>query len=250
MAVTQKGTWMRSIVFLSACLSVSGVSAARAEALQIYAAASLREAVTDMTNIYEAETGQEAVLVFAATSAIARQVQQGAPADVVLLADEAWAVWLVDNAVVDRLAPFASNRLVLVSQGARVQALPDLVGGPMIAMAQVDAVPAGRYGKAAFEGLGLWDDLASQVVQAANVRAALRFVERGEVPYAVGYASDLEAFPDLSLAHEFPLETYPQITYFGAAMTGEGRDFLTYIQSDTAKLVLADWGFSPLGASP
>lgn len=238
-------------VLLAVCGVLLACQTASAESLRVFAASSLRDAVTEIAADYEAATGQDVVLVFAATSAIARQVQQGAPADVALLADEAWALWLLDKAVVDRLAPFAGNRLVLIGRAgplADIAALPALLADDRIAMAQVDAVPAGRYGKAAFEALGLWEALSPHVVQAANVRAALRFVERGEVAYAVGYSSDLVALPDLTQAYEFDAQTHPEITYYGAAMTGSGDAFLRYLQGPDAQGRLINWGFVPAEA--
>jgi molybdate transport system substrate-binding protein len=234
-------------VWLGLCCTLLACQAAYGEPLRVFAASSLRDAMTEVAAEFESETGQDVILVFAATSAVARQVQKGAPADVALLADETWAYWLLDKAVVDRLTAFAGNRLVLVGRAgpiADILTLPARLGDGQIAMAQVDAVPAGRYGKAAFEALGLWEALSARVVQAANVRAALRFVERGEVAYGVGYASDLVALPDLKQAYEFDAQTHPEITYFGAAMTETGNTFLTYLQGPNAQAILASWGFS------
>lgn len=239
-------TWIVAL-----CAVLPTVSAA--QEVTVFAAASLRDALGTIAAEYQRETDVDVVLVFAASSAIARQVAQGAPADVVLLADEDWGKWLIDQGTVGGVDVFASNRLVLVARGDTGLVPPDLsqiLEGELIAMAQVDAVPAGRYGKSALTSLGLWDDVAQNVVQAANVRAALRFVQRGEVGFGIGYASDLIALPDLHEVYGFGADTHPMIVYSGAHLTKQGDDFMTYLQSVTAQDVLGDWGFAPVPDAP
>ncbi|MDA9208491.1 molybdate ABC transporter substrate-binding protein [Octadecabacter sp.] len=230
------------------------VQALHAEGVTVFVAASLREATEALSAQYHAQSGDQPVLVFASTSAVARQVSQGAPADVALLADQEWADWLVRQGGVSEIAPFAGNRLVLVSGGSqnleRISDLTDALGSGVLAMAQPDAVPAGRYGKAALVHSGLWEDLSPQIVQAANVRAALRFVERGEAPFGIGYASDLVALPGLHEVYSFAPDSHPPIVYVAAQATPEGADFMTFLQSDTAQEILQTWGFSPAPDQP
>ena len=225
------------------------VQALQAEGVTIFAAASLREATEALSEQYHAQTDDQPVLVFASTSTVARQVSQGAPADVALLADQDWADWLIGQGVVSESTPFAGNRLVLVSASTQslrqVTGLTDVLGGGVLAMAQAEAVPAGRYGKAALEYSGLWEELSPQIVQAANVRAALRFVERGEAPFGIGYASDLVALPDLHEVYSFAPDSHPPIVYVAAQTTPEGAEFMTFLQSDSAQEILQTWGFSP-----
>ncbi len=220
------------------------------ETISIFAASSLRDALGDVAAGYEELSGDEVVLVFASTSTVARQVTQGAPADVVLLADQAWADWLVEQGAVEQTRAFAGNHLVLIGRGEALIADPaeiaPLLGDGRLAMAQVDAVPAGRYGKAALQSLGLWDALSPQVVQADNVRAALRFVERGEAELGIGYASDLVALPTLSQVYAFAPDSHPAIVYSGAEITPRGADFMDYLLTDDAQDILSDWGFAPL----
>ncbi|MEN8918013.1 MAG: molybdate ABC transporter substrate-binding protein, partial [Octadecabacter sp.] len=186
----------------------------------------------------------------AASSAVARQVAQGAPADVVLLADKDWADWLLAEGAVTEVAPFATNRLVIVgSEQTPITDITDLfanLDGGRVAMAQVEAVPAGRYGKAALITLDVWRALEPQVVQAANVRAALRFVERGDARFGIGYASDVVALSGLSELYSFAPDTHPEIIYSGAQVTPMGVDFMTYLQSVEAQNTLAHWGFEAL----
>ena len=210
----------------------------------------IRDALGDVAQTYEAEGGGSVTLVFAASSAIARQVDRGAPADVVLLADADWAAWLVQRGAVDTVVPFAGNRLVLVGRQAdpfEIDDLPTRLGDGFLATAQVDAVPAGRYAKAALDAAGLWDTLAPRTVQAANVRAALRFVQRGEAPFGIGYASDLVALPDLAALYVFPADSHPAIVYSGASMTAQGSDFMDYLLEPDAQGTLSHWGFLPAG---
>ena len=224
----------------------------QADEVKIFAAASLRDAAQELSAQYSAQTGEETVLVFAASSAIARQIANGAPANVALLADQEWADWLVEQGVVSDVAPFAGNRLVLISaDGTRfddIAEFPATLGSDVLAMAQTETVPAGRYGKAALETASLWDVLSPQIVQAANVRAALRFVERGEAPFGIGYASDLVALPNLNEAYSFAPDSHAPIVYVAAQTTPEGADFMTFLQSDVAQAILQVWGFSPASA--
>lgn len=231
-----------------------GAGTVAAEDITVFAASSLRDAVVEIAEAYESTTRSEVTLVFAASSAIARQVAQGAPADVVLLADELWGQWLLDQGALDLVEPFAANRLVLVSAEDLPVASPgdiaSVLGDGLLAMAQTEAVPAGRYGKAALERLGLWNSLQPHVVQSANVRAALRLVERGEARMGVGYVSDLIALPDLYALYEFDAETAPVAVYFGGKITAQGSDFMYFIQGDAGQNVLSDWGFLPPPDAP
>ena len=239
--------FVKTGAFLAIAAFLTGASV-RADPITVFAASSLRDATEALSTQFEDTYGQNVVLVFAATSAVARQLSQGAPADVVLLADQEWGDWLVDEQVVEAIVPFAGNRLVIAgldSTGFDVSDLAQTLGDDVLAMAQVNAVPAGRYGKAALETAGLWQTLFPQIVQAANVRAALRFVEQGEAPFGIGYASDLVALPTLTEVYRFAPDSHPSIVYVSAQATPEGGDFMSFLQSDAAQSTLQDWGFTP-----
>lgn len=236
-------------VFLALCTAVG------AQDITIFAASSLREAVEDLAAEYEAQSGTGAILVFAASSAVARQVAQGAPADIALLVDQDWADWLVGQGRVAGSEPIAGNRLVIAGQRGQQpfsdpQRLVGALGRGVLAMAQVDAVPAGRYGQAALAYHNLWEQIDGQVVQAANVRAALRFVERGEAALGIGYSSDMVALPDLVTLYEFEPDSHPVILYSGAVITGAGDDFVSFVQSPKGQDILGRWGFLPAPAVP
>ncbi|MDE0968648.1 MAG: molybdate ABC transporter substrate-binding protein [Octadecabacter sp.] len=221
--------------------------------ITVFAASSLRDALSDVAQQYTIETGKKVILVFAASSKIARQVADAAPADVVLLADQDWSDWLVTQGAVAQMTAFVGNQLVLVGREhapiGDSQDIEAALGDGVLAMALVDAVPAGRYGKAALLSLGIWDDIALRVVQAANVRAALWFVERGEAPLGIGYASDLVALPILTQVYVFAPDTHPDIIYSGANVTLKGADFMAYLQSVVAQETLVNWGFVNLSVA-
>lgn len=233
------------------CATFFGVGAAAfADTVSVFAPSSLQGALNDIAQNYEVETGDEVTLVFAGSSAIARQVALGAPADVVVLADTVWADWLIEQGALNVAMPIISNRLIVIGldttpfeSAAQIEAA---LGDGVLAMAQTDTVPAGRYGRAALTSLGLWDVLSPRIVQAANVRATLRFVERGEAPLGIGYASDLVALPNLVEVYSFAPDSYPQIIYSGGYVTDQGVDFMAYLQSKMAQDILAVWGFTQL----
>ncbi|MBU2992041.1 molybdate ABC transporter substrate-binding protein [Octadecabacter sp. 1_MG-2023] len=242
--------WNTTRFGCAVALSVFLVSPVAADDVTVFAAASLRDAISGIAETYEAETGDTVTLVFAASSTLARQVVQGAPADVVLLADADWADWLVDEGGVEQVAAFAGNSLVMVAlDGVPIDdsnSIPDHLSDGYIAMAQVDAVPAGRYGKAALVSLGLWETLEPRIVQANNVRAALRFVTSGEAAFGIGYASDLVAIPDLRKVYGFAEETHPPIVFSGGYVTDLGAPFFEYVRGDAGQEILSEWGFTPV----
>ncbi|MEL6959759.1 MAG: molybdate ABC transporter substrate-binding protein [Pseudomonadota bacterium] len=214
----------------------------------IYAAASLQDAIDDATDVYENMTGIRVTPVYASTSAVARQIVAGAPADAVILADEEWGYWLAGQINLPAAVIVARNRLVLLGHPdapmlSAIDQLSQALGDSPLAMADVEAVPAGQYGKAALTALGLWEQLEGRVVQAADVRAALRFVASGDVPFGVGYASDAVAMPDLSVAFNFPTETHRAIFYPAYSLTPSGAGFVEFLASEDGQDVLTEWGF-------
>lgn len=196
------------------------------------------------------------VLSFAASSALARQVAAGAPADLFVSADEPWMddVERRGLIVAGTRAPFLGNRLVLVtprSNPANV-ALGNLaaaLGNGRLAMADPDSVPAGKYGKAALEKLGLWNAVAPKVVRAENVRAALAFVERGAAQYGVVYLTDARASPKVRVAATFPADSHPPIRYplarLKASTSPDAEPFRAFLLSREGRSIFTRFGFSP-----
>ncbi|MCV3273040.1 molybdate ABC transporter substrate-binding protein [Roseobacter sinensis] len=242
----------------AAALSLSlwsiGTSAG-AEPVTVFAAASLKTALDDIVTAFSAVSEEDVVVSYAGSSALARQISLGAPADIMISASADWMDWLeARNAIeADSRVEIASNRLVIVTQDALapVAATAEELGARLsqgrIAMALVDAVPAGIYGKAALSHLGLWDKVASQVAQTDNVRAALALVATGAAAFGVVYATDAMAEPRVAVLAEFPPESHPRITYPAALVAGGGtpaaRSFLAFLQTDTARAHLREHGF-------
>ena len=231
---------------------------AQARDITVFAAASLTDALTRAAAAYEARTGDHAVLAFAGSSALARQIEQGAPADLFVSANEAWMDALETGGMIDSASriDLLGNTLVLIAHGTAEPVtldatldLPGLLNGGHLAMALVQAVPAGIYGKAALESLGLWDRVEPMVAQTDNVRAALALVATGEAPLGITYATDALADPRVHVIGTFPPGTHPAITY-PAAVTAQAaqpqaaRDFLTWLQTPEARAIFVAQGFT------
>lgn len=223
---------MRRFVF-SSLFALCFTNPALAETVKVFAAASLKTALDQVAADFTAQTGNQVVISYAGSNTLAKQILNGAPADIFISANTAWmdelekAGLLVTGSRKDIL----KNILVLIAHGKDAPHvaisedldLTGLLAGNRLAMAMVDAVPAGQYGKAALISLGLWDSVAASVAQAENVRAALALVARDEAPFGIVYATDAKAEPSVSVVGRFPPESYPAITY-PAALLNEARD--------------------------
>ncbi|KQW31467.1 molybdenum ABC transporter substrate-binding protein [Rhizobium sp. Root274] len=239
------------------------IAAGRAEAadpVTVFAAASLKESVEQIASDWKAETGNEIRLSFAGSSALAKQIEEGAPADVFISADLKWMDHLGKAGRIkpDTRINLLGNRIVLVApKDATVTAtiaddfpLASLLGDGRLAMANVDAVPAGTYGKAALETLGVWESVKDKVAQAENVRAALLLVSRGEAPLGIVYETDARVDPGVKIIDRFPEASHPAIVY-PAALTTDGKNaqaaaFLAYLQGPKAHAIFTEAGFSVL----
>ncbi|MBU2956265.1 molybdate ABC transporter substrate-binding protein [Paracoccus sp. 1_MG-2023] len=219
----------------------------------VFAAASLTDAL-DRIAAEWADAGNEPVTIsYAGSSALARQIQQGAPADLFISANEEWMDALVASGDVraNSRRDIASNALVLIGPGDRAPVaiddtldLPALLDGGRLSMAMISGVPAGIYGRQALQSLGLWDDVAGQVAQSDNVRSAMAFVARGEAPLGIVYATDAQVQPDVSVLGRFPDGSHAPIRYPAAMVTGGQDDgFLDFLTSDAARRVWRDFGF-------
>jgi len=219
----------------------------------VLAASSLQEALEEAGKAWAAEGHAAPVLSFAASSALARQVEQGAPADLFVSADEEWMDTLAGQNLLraDTRADLLSNRLVLVTRrGGTVRTLADL-GDGHLALADPAAVPAGKYAKAALESLGQWAAVEGKVVPAENVRAALALVERGEAALGIVYATDAMASDAIEVLETFPAESHPPIRYPAAVLAGsthpDAAAFLAFLGSDEARAIFARHGFGLIG---
>ena len=241
-------------------LALSPLSVAHAQDVVVFAAASLKNALDDAAHNFEQQGGTPVKISYAASSQLAKQIESGAPADIFISADLAWMDYLQKRNLIEPASrrKLLGNRLVLVApagSGMKVDIKPDfdLVGllkGGRLAMADPDTVPAGKYGKAALEKLGIWQSVAPHVAGAENVRAALLYVDRKETPLGIVYATDAAADPKVEIAAVFPEDTHPPIIY-PAALTAASKNpaatkFLAFIESQAARPAFEKPGFTVL----
>lgn len=233
-------------------------SAAMAQ-VTVFAAASTKSALDEIAAKYSAETGQGVTLSYGGSSALARQIQLGAPADLFLSANPNWMDLLQQEGLInsDSRVDLLSNQLVLIAHGEDVPPLDltatDLtqhLGGSRLAMALVDAVPAGIYGKAALTTLGQWEELSPLVAQSANVRAALALVASGEAALGVVYATDARADDRVSVVARFARDSHPPIVYPLAMVANANpvpaQQFLSYLQQAGSGDIFEYHGFGTL----
>jgi molybdate transport system substrate-binding protein len=251
---------------LSFCLIAFGglgsaFPAAAADKVTVFAAASMKTALDAANAAYAKQTGVQVTVSYAASSALAKQIEAGAPADVFISADQDWMNYLSERKLIkaDSRSNLLGNAIVLVS--AKDKAKPveikpgfDLAGllGPdgRLAMGAVDSVPAGKYGKAALERLGVWASVSAKVAGAENVRAALALVSRGEAPYGIVYATDAAADEGVAVVGTFPDDTHPPIIYPAALLSQSpskaAADYLVFLKSAPAAEFFQSQGFTVL----
>ena len=251
---------VRAAAILALGVTVLIPAVSDAGEITVFAAASMSNAMTGIETSFEAATGHDLVVSLAGSSALARQIQQGAPADIFISANPGWMDTLEADGLVAKGTRFdlLNNSLVLIAHGpgaAPVAIGPEmdlvgLLGDGRLAMALVDAVPAGIYGKAALERLGLWDAVAPRVAQADNVRAALALVAVGEAPYGIVYATDAAAEERVSVVATFPSRTHPPIVYPAADLANRDLPaeaaFLEYLGGPEAREAFERHGFVAL----
>lgn len=244
-----------------ALLLVSTLAApVRAEEVVVFAAASLKTALDAVASDFEAATGNTVTISYAGSNALARQIIEGAPADIFVSAAVNWmdevekAGLVVTGSRVDLLG----NTLVLVAHGADATPvqigagfdLKALLGEGKLAMAMVASVPAGQYGKEALERLGVWSAVEGSVVQSENVRAALALVASGEAPYGIVYGSDAVAEEGVSVVGIFPDDSHQPIVYPAALLAGAADDvdraFFDALSADAADAKFHEQGFDVL----
>jgi molybdate transport system substrate-binding protein len=227
--------------------------------LMVFAAASLKEALDELVRGFE-PAKHRIVVSYGASPALVKQIENGAPADLFISADTDWMDYAAARTLIvaDSRVDLLGNRLVLVapvSSRASVRIAPDfplaaLLGNARLAIADPDSVPAGKYGKAALESLGVWAGVSPKLARAENVRAALAFVSRGEAPFGIVYRSDAMADRKVRVVGEFPASSHPPIVY-PAALTAVGHSllraqFLSYLKSGAARPVWERHGFAAL----
>ncbi|PTE14100.1 molybdate ABC transporter substrate-binding protein [Pseudogemmobacter blasticus] len=233
---------------------------AAAEEVVVFAAASLKNALDAVAADFQTATGNTVTISYAGSNALAKQILEGAPADIFISAAVNWMdeVEKAGLVVPGTREDLLGNTLVLIAHGkdaAPVEIKPGfdlkaLLGDGKLAMAMVDSVPAGQYGKASLESLGIWPAVEPLVAQAENVRATLALVSAGEAPYGIVYASDAVADDNVTVVGTFPDNSHKTILYPAALLTGAAdaadKAFFEALSTEAADRHFADQGFKVL----
>jgi len=250
--------WITCFVALS--VSITAGSAAQADAPPlVLAAASFQEVLNAEADAWVKLGHAKPTLAFAASSALAHQIDSGAPADIFISADEEWMDEVAQKGGTrpGSRGDVAANALVLITPAqSRVvfrvnqrSALVAALQSHRIALADPDSVPAGRYAKATLDWLGIWGKVAASVIRAENVRAALALVARGEAPLGIVYATDARVSDKISVLGVFPDASHPPIRYPAALLrNGSSRDaapFLAFLRSSAGRKIMRRFGFGP-----
>jgi molybdate transport system substrate-binding protein len=271
--------WLVGVGLLLVVLAGSTTHGAAAQGrdVLVFAAASLKSALDDVDAEYQRQTGRKVVVSYAASPALAKQIEAAAPADVFISADLDWMDYLARRRLIkpETRRNLLGNRLVLVGgpvrlppnppdaspppQGSRAARdvtishgfpLANLLGSGRLAMADPDSVPGGKYGKAALEHLGVWSSVQTRIARAENVRAALALVSRGEAPLGIVYQTDATADPKVKVVGFFPEDAHPPITYPVAAVAASTAPttaaYLEFLRSPSARPLFEKQGFTVL----
>jgi len=251
----------RLLAFVSLLLAVAAAphpSAAQDKTITIFAAASMKNAVDDINATYTKATGVKVLASYAASSALAKQLEQGAPADVFASADLDWMDYAIQKKVIrqDTRVNLLGNRLVLIAPADSKLTnvaigpgfdLAKLAGDGRVTTGDVQAVPVGKYAKAALEKLGAWQTAAPKFAMAESVRAALAFVARGEAVLGIVYETDAKVEPKVKVVGVFPQDAYPPVVYpvaLTATAKPEAAGYLDFLRSSAAKAIFEKYGFS------
>jgi molybdate transport system substrate-binding protein len=226
--------------------------------LVIFAAASLKDALDEVNAAYQHEKGRETTTSYAASSTLAKQIEAAAPADIFISADLDWMDYLAKRNLIEpeTRANLLGNRLVLIAPvnsplelaiGPKFPLAPAL-GNGRLAIADPNAVPAGRYGKAALESLGVWSTVADRLAPAENVRATLALVSRGEAPLGIVYQTDAVSDKAVRIVGAFPQDSHPPIIYPIAVVASStnpaAMDYLAYLKSPATGPIFEKQGFT------
>ncbi|MBX5135137.1 molybdate ABC transporter substrate-binding protein [Rhizobium lentis] len=255
--------WMKLATAAIAALCIGAALPAptgAAEKLTVFAAASLKNALDAADAAWTQESGKEAVASYAASGALAKQIENAAPADIFISADLDWMDYLADKKLIkaDTRSNLLGNRIVLVAEKDKAKSveikqgfdLAALLGDGRLAMGEPKSVPAGKYGMAALEKLGVWTSVESKVAGAESVRAALVLVSRGEAPYGIVYQTDAAADKGVAIVGTFPADSHPPIIYpvaiLAKSKNPDARAYLDFLKSDKASVFFTAQGFTIL----
>lgn len=218
--------------------------------IRVFAAASLTNAMQDIATTYK---DAEIVFSFASSSVLAKQIEQGAPADIFMSADQKWMNYLIEHKVATDKQNLLKNGLVLIApkqsklEKVEINANTDwqaiLPKGERLAVGDPDHVPAGLYAKESLTNLGVFDKLLPQMAPASNVRDALMLVERNEAALGIVYSTDAKVSDKVKIIGSFPAETFTPIEYPITLLKPEAKEFYQYLSSETAKKIFQKYGF-------
>lgn len=266
-------TKLTRLLAMTLALALAGLPVARAQDARpaeetsvevkpvvVFAAASLKNALDKIAKDWESKAGKKATLSFAASSALAKQVESGAPADLFVSADLKWMDWLAERKLIDDASrkTLLGNALVLIAPKDSAVTLKiekgfklaEALGDGRVAMGETSSVPAGVYGKTALTNLGVWDQVSAKVAGAENVRVALAYVARGETPLGIVYATDAKSEPNVKVVDTFPADSHPPIVYpvalTASSANPDAKAFLEFLSSADAAKVFEDQGFTVL----
>lgn len=244
--------WMGVVSFVG--------TATAADTVTVFAAASMKNALDAANAEWKKESSKETTVSYAASSALAKQIEAGAPADVFISADLAWMDYVTEKSLIqpDTRSNLLGNRILLVAPKDKAEPveikegfdLSGLVGDGKLAMGEVNSVPAGKYGKAALEKLGAWSAVEGKVAGAESVRAALALVSRGEAPYGIVYQTDAAADAGVAIVGIFPEDSHPPIIYPIALLSdsknADAAAYLDFLKSEKAAPFFEAEGFTIL----
>ena len=239
-------------------MGLSNLHAEEQDKLTFFAAASTTNAVTDICNLFAEKKMGKVTPSFASSSTLAKQIDQGAPADIYLSANPKWMNFLEKNKMIEPetrrdllgnrivfIAPLKSGQQITITQGFD---LSGILGEEKLAMGDPDHVPAGIYGKQALTTLGVWDKVAPKVARSKDVRAALALVERGETPLGIVYSTDAAISKKVKVVAVFPKDSHPLITYPVAIVAGKERPvvrrFYQFLVTSEAIEIFKKYGFT------
>jgi molybdate transport system substrate-binding protein len=252
-------TSLRVWLLLSACLfCLPSLAADPDKAITVFAAASLTNALQDLGDAFTKDTSIAVRFSFAASSALARQIENGSRADMFFSADLEWMDYLQSRNLIQAATrhEMLGNQLVLIAPlDSKIKlkigphfALAEAIGKSRLATGDPDSVPVGRYAHEALANLGVWDQVAARLVRADSVRSALAFVDRGEAALGIVYTTDAMVDKNVRVIGTFPADSHNPIIYPAALVNGAGSDaakFLAYMRGPAGDLTFKHYGFTP-----
>ncbi len=249
---------MRLLINLLGFIAIFLSTAAQSEQITVFAAASLTNAINDISKEYQQQYNHQIISSFASSSVLARQIEQGAPADIFISADQQWMDYLQNKQLIDNESrkTLLGNILVVITSQKSKQAnfainektnWATLLHNNRLAIGDPDHVPAGIYAKQAFTTLGSWEQVEHKLARTDNVRSALLLVERQEAPLGIVYKSDSIVSDKVRVIAIFPSSSHPPIEYPIAIMSKHDTpivaSFYHFLQSDKAKAIFSKYGF-------